>query len=252
MTDLVVRVPILLQFNQRFTFGFTVEIIHQYCLLFGADSIDVILTVCLGEHGNMRSATYIHPYVDGDGKSLLMCTEDMQTFPPIETPAIPPPAMPAIPQLVDQISNNRCVSLVELTHGLFSISLSVCTFLHVMLSSAIHTSNGELQKISSIGRILHSSRRVQFLQKYLSSDAVDAKYHMSIIVSLLLRVLANIMTESLPIASGDATNTQDTVLDSNLHVILYGGNVLIYTRCWKLIKLVVSHDSFIPAINVMV
>jgi hypothetical protein len=60
-------------------------------------------------------------YVDGDGKSLLMCTEDKQTFPPIETPAIPPPAMPATPQLVDQISNNRCVSLVELTHGLFSI-----------------------------------------------------------------------------------------------------------------------------------
>jgi hypothetical protein len=120
-TDLVVRVPILLQFNQRFTFGFTVEIIQQYYLLFSADSIDVILTVCLGEHGNMRSATYIHPYVDGDGKSLLMCTKDRQTFPPIETPAIPPPAMPATPQLVDQISNNRCVSLVELTHGLFSI-----------------------------------------------------------------------------------------------------------------------------------
>jgi hypothetical protein len=46
-TDLVVRVPILLQFNRRFTFDFTVEIIHQYCLLFGADSIDVLLTVCL-------------------------------------------------------------------------------------------------------------------------------------------------------------------------------------------------------------
>ncbi|CAM6017564.1 unnamed protein product [Sphagnum balticum] len=53
-------------------------------------SIDVILTVCLGEHGNMRSATYIHP-------------------------------------------------------------------------STIHTSNDELQKISSKGKILHSSRRVQFL-----------------------------------------------------------------------------------------
>ncbi len=122
-TDLVVRVPILLQFNQRFTSDFTVEIIHQYCLLFGADSIDVILTVCLGEHGNMRSATYIHLYADGDGKSLLMCTEDRQTFPPIETPAIPLPAMPATPQLVDQMSNNHCVSLVELTHVLFSISL---------------------------------------------------------------------------------------------------------------------------------
>ncbi|CAM6065184.1 unnamed protein product [Sphagnum tenellum] len=80
-------------------------------------SIDVILTVYLGEHGNMRSATYIHPYVDGDGKSLLMCTKDRQTFPPIETPAIPPPAMPATPQL----------------------------------------------KISSTGRILHSTRKVQFL-----------------------------------------------------------------------------------------
>jgi hypothetical protein len=42
-------------------------------------------------------------YVDGDRKSLLMCTEDKQTFPPIETPAIPPPAMFATPQLVDQI-----------------------------------------------------------------------------------------------------------------------------------------------------
>ncbi|CAK9860083.1 unnamed protein product [Sphagnum jensenii] len=83
-------------------------------------SFDVILTVCLGEHGNMRSATYIHLYVDGDGKSLLMCTKDRQTFPPIETPAIPPPAMPATPQLVNQ-------------------------------------------KISSTGRILHSTRRVQFL-----------------------------------------------------------------------------------------
>ncbi len=60
-------------------------------------------------------------YVDGDGKSLLMCKEDKQTFPLIETPAIPPPVMPATPQLVDQISNNRCVYLVELTHGLFSI-----------------------------------------------------------------------------------------------------------------------------------
>lgn len=175
-----------------------------------ADSIDVILTVCLGEHGNMRSATYIHPYVDGDGKSLLMCTKDRQTFPPIETPAIPPPAMPATPQLVDQISNNRCISLVELTHGLFSIIPFCMYFLHVMLSSTIHTSNGELQKISSTGRILHSTRRVQFLQKYLSSDVVDAKYHMSIIVSLLLGVLANIMTESLPIASGNAADTQDT------------------------------------------
>ncbi|KAH8950928.1 hypothetical protein BDL97_10G110700 [Sphagnum fallax] len=126
-------------------------------------SIDVILTVCLGEHGNMRSATYIHPYVDGDGKSLLMCTKDRQTFPPIETPAIPPPAMPATPQLVDQISNNRCISLVELTHGLFSIIPFCMYFLHVMLSSTIHTSNGELQKISSTGRILHSTRRVQFL-----------------------------------------------------------------------------------------
>jgi hypothetical protein len=67
-------------------------------------------------------------YVDGDGKSLLMCTEDRQTFPPIETPAIPPPAMPATPQLVDQISNNRCVSLVELTHGLFSI-IPFCMYL---------------------------------------------------------------------------------------------------------------------------
>jgi hypothetical protein len=162
-TDLVVRVPIFLQLNRRFTFDFTVEIIHQYCLLFGADSIDVILTVCLGEHGNMRNATYIHLYVDGDGKSLLMCTDERQTFPPIETHAIPPPAMPATPQLVDQISNNRCVSLVELTHGLFSISLFVSTFLHVMLSSTIHTSNGKLQKIFSTGRILHSSRRVQFL-----------------------------------------------------------------------------------------
>jgi hypothetical protein len=162
-TDLVVRVPILLQFNQRFTFGFTVEIIQQYYLLFSADSIDVILTVCLGEHGNMRSATYIHPYVDGDGKSLLMCTKDRQTFPPIETPAIPPPAMPATPQLVNQISNNHCISFVELTHGLFSIIPFCMYFLHVMLSSTIHTSNGELQKISSTGRILHSTRRVQFL-----------------------------------------------------------------------------------------
>lgn len=48
------------------------------------------------------------------------------------------------------------------------------------------------------------------LSKYLSSDAVDAKYHMSIIVSLLLGVLADIMTESLPIASGNAADTQDT------------------------------------------
>jgi hypothetical protein len=36
-------------------------------------------------------------YVDGDRKSLLMCTKDRQTFPPIETFAIPPPAMPATP-----------------------------------------------------------------------------------------------------------------------------------------------------------
>jgi hypothetical protein len=44
----------------------------------------------------------------------------------------------------------------------------------------------------------------------MSSDVVNAKDHMSITVSPLLGVLANIMTESLPIASGNAADTQDT------------------------------------------